>query len=217
MCCCGGGAARPFRCGPGACFELKGFCFYLPASAAAAVDSAEAPLYLPYKALVSTISSMMFSEGEAHRLIEILSEKVGIIQDTWHRVRPAPIGRGGLQLEDWGSLPVCVSGQSERRSGGCVEEAAGGERQTAVSGAGGCFCCQEPSERTHQGRTLVTFVPVLYKNVEVGACQSLLFGLILLYNSSQTFNFSSNCGRSFSQNTEDEAKESLSVLHSKKF
>ncbi|XP_035770792.1 ribosome-binding protein 1a isoform X2 [Neolamprologus brichardi] len=50
----------------------------------AAVDSADAPLYLPYKALVSTISSMVFSEGEAHRLIEILSEKVGIIQDTWH-------------------------------------------------------------------------------------------------------------------------------------
>lgn len=53
----------------------------------AVVDSADAPLYLPYKALVSTISSMMFSEGEAHRLIEILSEKIGIIQDTWHRVR----------------------------------------------------------------------------------------------------------------------------------
>lgn len=50
------------------------------------VDSADAPLYLPYKALVSTISSMVFSEGEAHRLIEILSEKVGIIQDTWHMV-----------------------------------------------------------------------------------------------------------------------------------
>ncbi|TNN74367.1 Ribosome-binding protein 1 [Liparis tanakae] len=50
-----------------------------------AVDSADAPLYLPYKALVSTISSMVFSEVEAHRLIEILSEKVGIIQDTWHK------------------------------------------------------------------------------------------------------------------------------------
>jgi len=49
-----------------------------------AADSADAPLYLPYKALVSSISSMVFSEGEAHRLIEILSEKAGIIQDTWH-------------------------------------------------------------------------------------------------------------------------------------
>lgn len=55
-------------------------------SSVAAVDSADAPLYLPYKALVSTISSMVFSEGEAHRLIEILSEKAGIIQDTWHMV-----------------------------------------------------------------------------------------------------------------------------------
>lgn len=57
-------------------------------SLVAPVDSADAPLYLPYKALVSTINSMVFSEGEAHRLIEILSEKVGIIQDTWHTVRP---------------------------------------------------------------------------------------------------------------------------------
>ncbi|KAG7270872.1 hypothetical protein CRUP_012367 [Coryphaenoides rupestris] len=52
--------------------------------AAEAVDPADAPLYLPYKALVSTVRSMVFSEGEAHRLIEILSEKAGIIQDTWH-------------------------------------------------------------------------------------------------------------------------------------
>lgn len=64
--------------------------------AAAAVDSADAPLYLPYKALVSTISSMMFSEAEAHRLIEILSEKVGIIQDTWHTVRNAADGDQGV-------------------------------------------------------------------------------------------------------------------------
>lgn len=65
------------------CASLK---FFVLASLVAAVDSADAPLYLPYKALVSTISSMVFSEGEAHRLIEILSEKVGIIQDTWHMV-----------------------------------------------------------------------------------------------------------------------------------
>lgn len=72
--------------------ELKG-CRSFVSAPAAAVDSADAPLYLPYKALVSTISSMMFTEGEAHRLIEILSEKVGVIQDTWHRVRPARWGR----------------------------------------------------------------------------------------------------------------------------
>lgn len=55
-------------------------------SSVVAVDSADTPLYLPYKSLVSTISNMVFSEGEAHRLIEILSEKAGIIQDTWHMV-----------------------------------------------------------------------------------------------------------------------------------
>lgn len=69
------------------------------ASLVAAVDSADAPLYLPYKALVSTISSMVFSEVEAHRLIEILSEKVGIIQETWHKVMEAGVGdeEGHLQ------------------------------------------------------------------------------------------------------------------------
>ncbi|KAE8280467.1 Ribosome-binding protein 1 Ribosome receptor protein [Larimichthys crocea] len=68
----------------------------------AAVDSADAPLYLPYKALVSTISSMVFSEGEAHRLIEILSEKVGIIQDTWHMAtqKGDPVAILKKQLEE---------------------------------------------------------------------------------------------------------------------
>lgn len=54
--------------------------------AVAAVDSADAALYRPYKALVSTIRSMVFSEEEGHRLIEILSEKAGIVQDTWQMV-----------------------------------------------------------------------------------------------------------------------------------
>ncbi|XP_062427305.1 ribosome-binding protein 1 isoform X2 [Rhea pennata] len=49
----------------------------------APVDS-DGPLYLPYKTLVSTISSMVFSEGEAQQLIEILTDKAGIVQDTWH-------------------------------------------------------------------------------------------------------------------------------------
>ncbi|XP_073195823.1 ribosome-binding protein 1 isoform X4 [Lepidochelys kempii] len=44
---------------------------------------ADGPLYLPYKTLVSTISSMVFSEGEAQQLIEILTDKAGV-QDTWH-------------------------------------------------------------------------------------------------------------------------------------
>lgn len=46
----------------------------------------DGPLYLPYKTLVSTISSMAFSEGEAQQLIEILTERAGIVQDTWHTV-----------------------------------------------------------------------------------------------------------------------------------
>lgn len=57
----------------------------------AMADSAGAPLYLPYKALVSTVSNMVFNEAEAHRIIEILSEKAGIIQDTWHTVRSAAL------------------------------------------------------------------------------------------------------------------------------
>lgn len=81
------------------CSYLSICCYHVyfsPAAVAAAVvDCADAPLYLPYKSLVSTISSMVFSEGEAHRLIEILSEKVGIIQDTWHTVWNSAVG-------DWG-------------------------------------------------------------------------------------------------------------------
>lgn len=45
----------------------------------------DAALYLPYKALFSTVKNMMFSEGEAQQLIEILSEKAGV--GTWHTVR----------------------------------------------------------------------------------------------------------------------------------
>nr|XP_033791820.1 ribosome-binding protein 1 isoform X3 [Geotrypetes seraphini] len=48
------------------------------------VTDSDGPLYLPYKTLVSTIRSMVFSEGEAQKLVEILTEKAGIIQDTWH-------------------------------------------------------------------------------------------------------------------------------------
>uniref|UniRef100_A0A3B4BBI0 Ribosome receptor lysine/proline rich domain-containing protein n=1 Tax=Periophthalmus magnuspinnatus TaxID=409849 RepID=A0A3B4BBI0_9GOBI len=75
-------------------------CFFI--CIAATVDSTDAPLYLPYKSLVSTISSMDFSEGEAHRLIEILSEKAGIIQDTWHTAtqKGDPVAMLKKQLEE---------------------------------------------------------------------------------------------------------------------
>uniref|UniRef100_A0A3B5LQD9 Ribosome binding protein 1a n=1 Tax=Xiphophorus couchianus TaxID=32473 RepID=A0A3B5LQD9_9TELE len=45
---------------------------------------------------------MVFSEGEAHRLIEILSEKVGIIQDTWHTAtqKGDPVAMLKKQLEE---------------------------------------------------------------------------------------------------------------------
>lgn len=49
-------------------------------------SDADSPLCLPYKSLVSMVGSMALNEGEAQRLIEILSEKAGVLQDTWHKV-----------------------------------------------------------------------------------------------------------------------------------
>ncbi|XP_074944689.1 ribosome-binding protein 1 isoform X2 [Phalacrocorax aristotelis] len=62
----------------------------------------DGPLYLPYKTLVSTVSSMVFSEGEAQQLIEILTEKAGIIQDTWHTAtqKGDPVAVLKRQLEE---------------------------------------------------------------------------------------------------------------------
>ncbi|XP_008939745.1 PREDICTED: ribosome-binding protein 1 [Merops nubicus] len=67
----------------------------------APVDS-DGPLYLPYKTLVSTVSNMVFSEGEAQQLIEILTEKAGIVQDTWHMAtqKGDPVAVLKRQLED---------------------------------------------------------------------------------------------------------------------
>ncbi|NXQ78775.1 RRBP1 protein, partial [Nyctibius grandis] len=62
----------------------------------------DGPLYLPYKTLVSTISSMVFSDGEAQQLIEILTEKAGIVQDTWHTAmqKGDPVAVLKRQLEE---------------------------------------------------------------------------------------------------------------------
>ncbi|XP_008058583.1 ribosome-binding protein 1 [Carlito syrichta] len=62
----------------------------------------DGPLYLPYKTLVSTVGSMAFSEGEAQRLIEVLSEKAGIVQDTWHKAtqKGDPVAILKRQLEE---------------------------------------------------------------------------------------------------------------------
>ncbi|KFO85717.1 Ribosome-binding protein 1, partial [Buceros rhinoceros silvestris] len=58
--------------------------------------------YLPYKTLVSTVSNTVFSEGEAQQLIEILTEKAGIIQDTWHMAtqKGDPVAVLKRQLEE---------------------------------------------------------------------------------------------------------------------
>ncbi|XP_040468186.1 ribosome-binding protein 1-like [Falco naumanni] len=72
-----------------------------PLSSPAPADS-DGPLYLPYKTLVSTVSSTVFSEGEAQRLIEILREKAGIVQDTWHTAmqKGGPVAVLERQLEE---------------------------------------------------------------------------------------------------------------------
>ncbi|XP_072121817.1 ribosome-binding protein 1-like isoform X3 [Mobula birostris] len=65
-------------------------------------DSLDGPLYIPFKSLLSTVSSMDFSEGEAHRLIEILMDKAGIVQDTWHTAtqKGDPVTALRRQLEE---------------------------------------------------------------------------------------------------------------------
>ncbi|XP_032538921.1 ribosome-binding protein 1 isoform X2 [Chiroxiphia lanceolata] len=71
-----------------------------PLSSLAPTDS-DGPLYLPYKTLMSTVSSMVFSEGEAQQLIEILTEKMGIM-DTWHTAtqKGDPVAVLKRQLEE---------------------------------------------------------------------------------------------------------------------
>ncbi|XP_041907704.1 ribosome-binding protein 1 isoform X1 [Corvus kubaryi] len=67
-----------------------------------APTDSDGALYLPYKTLVSTVSSMVFSEGEAQQLIEILTEKAGIIQDAWHTAtqKGDPVAVLKRQLEE---------------------------------------------------------------------------------------------------------------------
>ncbi|KFP90155.1 Ribosome-binding protein 1, partial [Apaloderma vittatum] len=67
-----------------------------------APTDSDGPLYLPYKTLVSTVSNMVFSEGEAQRLIEILTDKAGIVQDTWHTAtqKGDPVAVRKRQLEE---------------------------------------------------------------------------------------------------------------------
>ncbi|NXM03242.1 RRBP1 protein, partial [Tyrannus savana] len=66
-----------------------------------APTDSDGPLYLPYKTLMSTVSNMVFSEGEAQQLIEILTEKMGIM-DTWHTAtqKGDPVAALKRQLEE---------------------------------------------------------------------------------------------------------------------
>ncbi|XP_039594607.1 ribosome-binding protein 1-like isoform X2 [Polypterus senegalus] len=66
------------------------------------IDAMDSPIYLPFKTLLSTVSSMVFSEGEAQRLIEILTDKAGIVQGTWHTAtqKGDPVTALKKQLEE---------------------------------------------------------------------------------------------------------------------
>uniref|UniRef100_A0A8C5PCS6 Ribosome binding protein 1 n=1 Tax=Leptobrachium leishanense TaxID=445787 RepID=A0A8C5PCS6_9ANUR len=66
------------------------------------INELDAAVYLPYKTLVSTLNSMVFSEGEAQKLIEILTEKNGIKQGTWHTAtqKGDPVTALKKQLEE---------------------------------------------------------------------------------------------------------------------
>ncbi|XP_015263336.1 PREDICTED: ribosome-binding protein 1, partial [Gekko japonicus] len=63
---------------------------------------ADCGLELPYKTLACTIKNMVFGEGEAQQLIEILSEKAGGPQDIWHMAtqKSDPVAVLKRQLEE---------------------------------------------------------------------------------------------------------------------
>ncbi|KAG9274810.1 ribosome-binding protein 1 isoform X1 [Astyanax mexicanus] len=67
----------------------------------ATVDTVDAPLYLPYSTVLSTLKSMVFSESEAQQLMEILSDSAGV-QDSWHTAtqKGDPVAVLKKQLEE---------------------------------------------------------------------------------------------------------------------
>lgn len=67
-------------------FSLNLFPTFVFLPAAAAVDVADVPLLLPFKTLVSTLSSSSFGDSETQKLLEIISDKAGA--DTWQLVQP---------------------------------------------------------------------------------------------------------------------------------
>ncbi|KAK3509974.1 hypothetical protein QTP70_023795 [Hemibagrus guttatus] len=70
------------------------------AESAAAADVADVPLLLPFKTLVSTLSSSSFSDSETQKLLEIISDKAGA--DTWQLAsqKGDPLAALKKQLEE---------------------------------------------------------------------------------------------------------------------
>ncbi|XP_066510469.1 ribosome-binding protein 1b isoform X2 [Hoplias malabaricus] len=70
------------------------------AETAMSADAADVPLLLPFKTLVATLSSSMFSESEIQKLLEIISDKAGA--DTWQMAsqKGDPLAALKKQLEE---------------------------------------------------------------------------------------------------------------------
>ncbi|KFW00895.1 Ribosome-binding protein 1, partial [Fulmarus glacialis] len=126
----------------------------------------DGPLYLPYKTLVSTVSSMVFSEGEAQQLIEILTEKAGIVQDTWHTAtqKGDPVAVLKRQLEE-----------KEKQLSAEQEDAAAARRregEAAPRRAGGCGCCQKQAAGAEQAVEGKLKEQLLTREREIAAVQA---------------------------------------------
>nr|XP_010589822.1 LOW QUALITY PROTEIN: ribosome-binding protein 1 [Loxodonta africana] len=103
------------------------------------VLEADSPLYLPYKTLVSTLGSMVFNEGEAQQLIEVLSEKAGIVQDTWHKAtqKGDPVTILKRQLEEKEKLLATEqedAGHRQEQAAGKLNKELAAEKAKAAAG-----------------------------------------------------------------------------------
>uniref|UniRef100_G3TFN4 Ribosome-binding protein 1 n=1 Tax=Loxodonta africana TaxID=9785 RepID=G3TFN4_LOXAF len=102
------------------------------------VLEADSPLYLPYKTLVSTLGSMVFNEGEAQQLIEVLSEKAGIVQDTWHKATqkgdPVTILKRQLEKEKLLATEQEDAGHRQEQAAGKLNKELAAEKAKAAAG-----------------------------------------------------------------------------------
>lgn len=63
---------------------------------------------------------MVLSEGEAQRLMEILADKAGIMQDTWHKVGPSAMFGATAAAGSWpGATPHPTWSQGPGLPGAC--------------------------------------------------------------------------------------------------